>query len=79
MLKRVSVITYIVIIIVWISKKLIFFGKNIAGADIWARQFGLKRVADLEDVLFLVLEVSAHFIAQVWWSFPGRLLLWKGC
>ncbi len=65
MLKSVSVIVVKVVIIIGIEEKLVVFGEDESRTDVGARQAGLFRVAYFEHVALVVLQVAAHFVAQV--------------
>ena len=65
MLKRVSVIIIVVIIVVGVEEKFVFFGKDKSRTDIGGWQSGFFRVAHVEYVFAVVLEVSANFVAEI--------------
>src|ERR1700756_181313 len=65
MLKSISVIIYIMIVIIWISKKLILFSKYVNRTYILFRQKGFVWVFNFKHIFFVIIHAFAGFITQI--------------
>ena len=65
MLKGIPVIIHIVVVVIGIAEKAIATGEDKGRVDGRCGQTGLLWVAEGEDLLWFVVEVTAMFIAQV--------------
>ena len=65
MLERVLVIGDVVVVVVWIGKERVACGKDVGCREVGRWQLCVSGVLDDEEVLGVVAQVLAEFVAQV--------------